>query len=70
MRRLPNPLPSDRMSAGERLDEIAEILAAGLMRLRARQSSHLSRHCGESSLDFTLHQRGHADTLQANGDST
>ena len=32
----PNPLSPDRMTAAERLAEIAEILAAGLMRLRAR----------------------------------
>ena len=37
-----NPLRPDLMTPAERLDEIAEILAAGLMRLRARQSSHLS----------------------------
>ncbi len=60
----------DCLSAAERLDEIAYILAAGLMRLRARQSSHLSRHDGESSLDCSATQSGHADTLQANGDST
>ena len=56
----PNPLSPDRMSAAERLAEIAEILAAGLMRLRARQSSHLSADHGESSLDFSPNQRGHA----------
>jgi hypothetical protein len=46
----------------ERLDEIAALLAAGLMRLRARKSSPLSRHDGESSLDFSADQRGHAST--------
>ena len=38
-----------RMSAAERLAEIAEILAAGLVRLRVRKSTPLSRDCGESS---------------------
>jgi hypothetical protein len=47
------------MSATERLVEIAEILAAGLVRLRLRQSSHLSSLTGDSSLDFALHQSGH-----------
>jgi len=48
------------MTAAERLDEVAEILAAGLMRLRARKSSTLSPDTGESSLDFSVDQRGHA----------
>jgi hypothetical protein len=48
------------MTAAERLDEIAEILAAGLMRLRARKSSPLSCDHGESSLDFSGDQRSHA----------
>ena len=55
-----NALDPRRLSAAERLDEIAEILAAGLMRLRARKSSHLSRDHGESSLDFSPDERGHA----------
>jgi hypothetical protein len=57
-----NPLSLNRMSTDERLDEIAALLAAGLMRLRARKSSPLSRHDGESSLDFSADQRGHAST--------
>lgn len=48
------------MTAEERLDEIAEILAAGLIRLRARKSSSISRDRGESSLDCLAHQSGHA----------
>jgi hypothetical protein len=57
----PNPIPPCRLAAAEWLDEIAEILAAGLMRLRTRQSSHLSPDCGESSLDCPGNQSGHAD---------
>jgi hypothetical protein len=56
-----NPLHPNHISAPERLAEIAEILATGLMRLMARKSSHLSPHCGESSLDCAAHQSGHAD---------
>lgn len=47
--------------ANERLVEIAEILVAGLIRLRARQSSALSADLGESSLDFTRQQSGPGD---------
>ena len=48
----------------ERLAEIAEILAAGLMRLRARKSSQKSAHRGESSLDCLGYQSGHANDPQ------
>jgi hypothetical protein len=47
--------------AAERLAEIAEILAAGLVRLRARQSSTLSADRGDSSLDFARHRSGPDD---------
>ena len=49
----PNALSPDRMTAAERLDEVAEILAAGAMRLMARKSSRLSADRGDSSVDFT-----------------
>jgi hypothetical protein len=55
------------MTAAERLDEIAEILATGLIRLRARKSSPLSRDGGESSLDFSPDQRGHACAREREG---
>jgi hypothetical protein len=48
-----------RMSSAERLDEVAEILAAGLSRLLAKQSSPLSADRGESSLDYTARESGH-----------
>jgi hypothetical protein len=51
------PVPS----ANERLTEIAEILAAGLMRLQARKSSGKSADFGECSVDLAGHQSGHAD---------
>jgi hypothetical protein len=62
-----NAIDPRRLSAAERLDEIADILAAGLMRLRARKSSHLSRDSGESSLDFSPDQRGHARPRECEG---
>jgi len=55
-----NALRPDLMSAPERLDEIADILAGGLMRLLDRQSSHLTAHRGESSLDCPARPSGHA----------
>jgi hypothetical protein len=45
----------------DRLSEIAELLAAGLMRVRARKSSQKSADFGESSVDFSRHQSGHAE---------
>jgi hypothetical protein len=47
--------------------EIADILSAGLMRLKSRQSTALSQDAGESSLDCAAHQSGHAGTLTSQG---
>ena len=55
-----NALHPDRMTAAERLDEVADILAAGLIRLKARKSSRKSADARESSVDFTARQSGHA----------
>jgi len=57
-----NGLRPDLMSPPERLAEIAEILAAGLVRLRARQSTPLLPDHGESSLDCAGDQSGHANS--------
>lgn len=57
-------LDPNQMSAEERLSEIAEILAQGLIRLRARQSSQVSSNHGESSLACSANQSGHAETLE------
>lgn len=54
-----NALDPNRMTAAERLAEIAEILARGLIRLRARQSRQVSDDHGDSYLDFSADQRGH-----------
>jgi len=53
-----NPLSPDQMSTTERHNEIAGILTAGLMRLRARKSSPLSAHYGEICVDFPASERG------------
>ena len=62
LKTMSNALQTGLMEPDEWLDELAEILAAGLMRLRARKSSALFGHGGESCLDFSPHQRGHAPT--------
>jgi hypothetical protein len=64
-----NALNPDQMAPAERLAEIAEILAAGLMRLKERKSTPLSAHSGESSLDCPAHQRSHAEALTRDGGS-
>lgn len=48
--------------APKHIAEIAEILAVGLMRLRAAKSSELCTEAGESSLDFTATESSHAET--------
>lgn len=53
-----NPLLANRLSAAERNRKMAEILAAGLMRLRARKSSQISSDFGEISLDMLADQSG------------
>ena len=54
-----NALKPEHMTPDERLDELAMILAVGLMRLQARQSSHLSAVPGDSYLDLMPNQSGH-----------
>jgi hypothetical protein len=63
----PSAIHPGLMTPAERLDEIADILAAGLMRLRARKSSALSDDYGESSLDFSADRRGHARPREQQG---
>jgi hypothetical protein len=48
----------DRMSADERLADIAEILALGLIRMWARKSSPFLPTSGEISLDCNAQQSG------------
>jgi len=63
-----NALHPDRMTAAERLDEMAEIIAAALMRLRVRKSSPLSADRGESSLDLPATQSVHAPVSKRRGE--
>ena len=53
-----NALFPEKMSAAERLDEIAEILALGLQRLRARKSSGNSPTGADFSLGSLALQSG------------
>ena len=53
----PNPLLPVRLSAGERLDELAQILAAGLKRIQPEQSSSLSAPGEDSSFDILALKR-------------
>ena len=54
----PNPLCPERMSADARLEEIGRILAAGVIRLNAEQSSGLSAENGDSFVDFSRRKSG------------
>jgi hypothetical protein len=54
-----NALDPDLLSTDEHLAEVARLLAAGLIRLRARQSSPLSGDWRESPLDCSPTQRRH-----------
>jgi hypothetical protein len=55
---LDNALDPNLMTASERLTEIGEILAAGLLRLRAKGGEGGDRR--ELSLDFPANQSVHA----------
>jgi hypothetical protein len=60
-----NALPPDLMSADERLDELAQILAAGLLRLlqkRKYQNNH--NWLEKNSLDLSPGRSGHATARQ------
>ena len=62
-----NALHPDQMTATERLTEIGDLLAAAFVRLQKRKSSSLSGDCGESRLDFSVTQRGHAKASDPEG---
>jgi hypothetical protein len=57
-----NPLSPDFMLPAERLDEIAEILAAGILRRRRRELEKHVSHLEKNSLDFSPHRSVHATT--------
>jgi hypothetical protein len=54
---LDNALDPNLMTAAERLAEIGEILAAGILRLRAKTQKTEDRR--DLSLDFPAHQSRH-----------
>jgi hypothetical protein len=58
-----SPITADDHTTRDRIAEIAEILALGLVRLKARQSSHLSADRGESLLACVADQSGHANGI-------
>ena len=55
------PLHPDHMTAAERLAELGQILARGLIRLHAREASPLSADRGDSFVDLPPHRSRHAD---------
>jgi hypothetical protein len=54
-----NALDPDQMTAAERLAEVADLMAAALIRRQQRKSISLSGDLRESSLDFSVDLRGH-----------
>ena len=54
----PNPLCPERMSPEARIEELGRILAAGVIRLNAAQSSSLSADIGDSFVDFSPRKSG------------
>ena len=62
-----NGVAADNLSAAERLDEVAEILAAGLSVSAPDSQLAISADFGESSLDCAGHQSGHANVLTDGG---
>lgn len=46
-------------SSAEWIIEVAEILAAGLMRLQRQKSSEMSRYDADNSLDILATESGH-----------
>lgn len=62
-----NAVTPDLMTAADRLDELVAILAVGLQRLLARQSSSQSSDFGEGSLDCADNQSRHAYVLTNGG---
>ena len=59
-----NPLPPDLMTPDERLDEVAQILAAGLVRLRQRECRSACSRLEKNDLDLSPDRSGHATARQ------
>jgi hypothetical protein len=54
-----NGLDANLMTPAERLDEIAEILAAGILRVRARLRAPRGRTTEQVPVDFSPNRSGH-----------
>jgi hypothetical protein len=54
-----NRLPPHLMTSAERLDEIAEILAAGILRVRARLRAPQGSTPEQVRVDFSPRRSGH-----------
>jgi hypothetical protein len=55
-----NPLAPDLMTAEERVDEVAQILAVGLLRVRRCQYRNDRSRLEKNRLDFSPDRSGHA----------
>lgn len=62
-----NPLHPNKMSAAERIAEVAETLALGVIRLRSRQSTELSPQSAHHRLDSASTPRMHVPTDHSGG---
>jgi len=58
------PLKPEMMTPDERLAELGQILARGLIRLHAREASPLSADDGDSFVDLPPHRSGHANAQE------
>ena len=67
-----NALSPDRMTAAERLDEVAGILAAGIRRLQARETPNEINELGDFHLDFSATKSVHGpqEKLREGGSRT
>ncbi|MBC8270022.1 MAG: hypothetical protein H8E36_14860 [Rhodospirillaceae bacterium] len=63
-----NALNPEHMNAAERLDEVADILAAGVLRLRNRKLTNKSNEMRDVSLDFTATQSMHGHDINDHGE--
>ncbi|NQU45353.1 hypothetical protein HQ520_18895 [bacterium] len=63
-----NALDPERMTADERLDEVADILAAGFLRLRKHESANNSSDFGDFPLDFPAPQSAHGSDPRQGGE--
>ena len=63
-----NALDPERMTADERLDEVADILAAGFLRLHSHELTNNSNAFGDFPLDFSALQSAHGRDPRQGGE--